>query len=360
MSGFTLGIAILGGLVLAGVIAYNTWMARRNTPRIAQPEEPVVQAPITSQEQIEPSLDADGFEKPLASKLSNDFESNLVPLGDNWVVDKKPLLDPLIDAMAPITVDDLVSGEAALAALPPTRRVGSKAFAIEGLNPSGQWEAPRAGQRYSAFQAGAQLASRTGALNEIEYSEFVQKAQGFADSIDGQAQFPEMRDEVARARELDAFASSHDAQLSFTLRAKNVAWSTGYVQQHAARQGFVAGSFAGRMVLPASTVGMPPILILNFDTQAALADDPEKSALRQLELALDVPQVERAEQAFARLRQIAIAMAQSMDAQITDAEGRPISREAMDAISADLEGLYDKLEARDLSAGSVQARRLFS
>jgi len=32
----------------------------------------------------------------------------------------------------------------------------------------------------------------------------------------------------------------------------------------------------------------------------------------------------------------------------------------MDQIGADLESLYDALDARDLSAGSAQARRLFS
>jgi hypothetical protein len=51
----------------------------------------------------------------------------------------------------------------------------------------------------------------------------------------GAPEFPEMLDEVARARELDQFASAHDAQLGFTLRARSAAWSPGYVQQHAAR-----------------------------------------------------------------------------------------------------------------------------
>jgi hypothetical protein len=32
----------------------------------------------------------------------------------------------------------------------------------------------------------------------------------------------------------------------------------------------------------------------------------------------------------------------------------------MDGIGADLESLYDALDSRDLSAGSPQARRLFS
>ncbi|MFM7332642.1 MAG: cell division protein FtsZ, partial [Brachymonas sp.] len=241
-----------------------------------------------------------------------------------------------------------------------TRRVGSKTFAVEGLSQSAQWEAPRAGERYSAFQAGVQLASRTGALNEIEFSEFVQKAQSFADALQGSAQFPEMRDEIAKGRELDQFASTHDAQLGFTLRAKSVAWSTGYVQQHAARQGFVAGAFAGRMVLPASSTGHPPILSLNFDTQAALADESEQTALRQIDLALDVPHVSRSEQPYLRMRDVAIALAAAMDGIITDHEGRVISREAMDAIGADLEQLYDTLDARDLAAGSALAHRLFS
>jgi hypothetical protein len=123
--------------------------------------------------------------------------------------ERKPGLDALIDVLAPIAVDAPVSGEAALAALPPTRRAGSKPFAIEGRNDATQRMGDaRAGQRYGAFQAGVQLANRTGALNEIEYSEFVMKAQAFADAINGAPEFPEMRDEVARARELDQFAGA--------------------------------------------------------------------------------------------------------------------------------------------------------
>jgi hypothetical protein len=37
-----------------------------------------------------------------------------------------------------------------------------------------------------------------------------------------------------------------------------------------------------------------------------------------------------------------------------------LSEEALDAIALDLEQLYDALDARELSAGSPQARRLFS
>jgi hypothetical protein len=132
------------------------------------------------------------------------------------------------------------------------------------------------------------------------------------------------------------------------------------VQQHAARQGFVAGAMPGRMVLPASEAGLPPVLGLSFDTQAALAEDPAQAAIREFSLSLDVAQVDRGEQPFVRLRESAVALAAAMDGVITDDNGQMLPRDAMDLIGSELEKLYDTLERRDLAAGSPLARRLFS
>jgi hypothetical protein len=169
-----------------------------------------------------------------------------------------------------------------------------------------------------------------------------------------------MLEEVARARELDQFAGAHDAQLSFTLRARKAAWSPGYVQQQAARLGFVAGVIPGRMVVPAKTDGQPPILVLSFDAQAALADEPDKAALRQIVLSLDVPQVAQEDKPFARMCEIALALAASMEGAITDDNGNAIRADTMDSIHADLLQLYETLQSRDLPVGSDLCRRLFS
>jgi hypothetical protein len=347
MSTLQISLAVVGGVVLASVVAFNTWTSRKNAPKQAQPEPA---APL-----------GDGAGSEPRERQEPSFDGGLASLS---VPEKKPGLDALIDVIAPIALDATdgrTSGDAALAAMPPTRRAGSKPFAVEGLNAATlQWETPIAGQRYGSFQAGVQLANRTGALNEIEYSEFVMKAQAFADAIHATPEFPEMLDEVARGRELDQFASGHDAQLSFTLRARHAAWSPGYLQQHAAKLGFIAGVIPGRMVLPAATPGSPGVLGLSFDTQAAMADDPAQSAIRDVTLSLDVPQVHRSEQPFVRMRDSAIALAAAMDGIITDDNGQVLRTETMDAIGADLETLYDTLDARDLSAGSGLARRLFS
>ncbi|CAN7271035.1 cell division protein ZipA C-terminal FtsZ-binding domain-containing protein [Polaromonas sp. LjRoot131] len=360
MSTLQISLAVVGGLVLAGVVAHSAWSSRRNLPKRATPE--AVPTPETAMPVDRSTAEAEG--EPERLEPSFDADSGLASLSSLTRLttpERKPGLDILIDAMAAVALDGVVSGEAALAAMPSTRRAGSKPFGVEGLSViTGEWEFPTAGHRYSAFQCGVQLANRTGALNQIEYSEFVMKAQAFADAVGGEPEFPEMLDEVARARELDQFASAHDAQLSFTLRAVNTAWSPGYVQQSAARLGFVAGSIPGRMVLPASQQGHAPILGLAFDTQAAMAEDPEQTALRELTLSLDVPQVLRSEQPFARMCEAALALAANMDGVIIDDNGNLIRPEAMEVIHADLEQLYDTLDSRDLSAGSVLGRRLFS
>jgi len=349
MSSLQNSLALVGGLTLIGVVLYNLWTARQNAPRQAVPE--------TSGTGTDPVLhDSEAKAKGSQDPTFLEDAIDILP-----VPEKKPPLDALIDVIASIEVDSQVSGDAALAALPTTRRVGTKPFAVEGLNDTtGEWETPLPGHRYHAFQAGVQLANRVGALNDIEFSEFVIKAQAFADAVNGSPEFPDMLEEVARARELDQFASEHDAQLRFTIVATAAAWSPGYIHQHAARWGFVAGVIPGRMVLAAPVQGLPPILSLSFDSQAAMADDPALSAIREFTLSLDVPQVLREENAFARLREAARILGGEMDGLITDGSGHALSEVELNAIATDLENLYDALERRELSAGSPQARRLFS
>jgi hypothetical protein len=354
----TVALAVVAGLVLAAVIAQGAWAARKARPRRALAEP----APATVADRVEPSLE--GGDAAPAAEPSPQHEPALEPpvLPPRAVSPRRTAkLDALIDAIAPLTLEAPVTGELALVHLPPSRRAGTKPFLIEGLNAeTGEWELPASGQRYSEFQAGVQLANRHGALNQIEYSEFVQKVQAFAEAVGAMADFPDMIDVVSRARELDAFANPLDAHLTVHLRANGVAWSVGYIQQCALRQGFVPGVLPGRVVLPAAEEGAPPVLVLSFDAQAALADDPNHAAVRDVTLSLDVPQTEEGAEPFAAWQEAARSLASEMDATLVDDEGRPITLHAFAAIGEELKQLYRALEERDLPAGSAAARRLFS
>jgi hypothetical protein len=341
---FTLQLIALAGLVLV-VIALHGWWRRlqarkRQVGTITSREEPTLAGlpPAGAPTQAYPGLSA--MPPPLR---------------------RSARLDALIDALATLSIDAPTAGEALLAHLPASRRAGSKPFHIEGLSSvSGEFEVIQPGQSYTELQAGVQLANRSGALNEIEYSEFVQKVQAFADAVGASAEFPDMLDVVARARELDAFASPLDAQLTVTLRAASVAWSVGFLQQCAARHGFVAGALPGRLVLPSSEAGAPPLLALQFDPQAALAEADAASPLREVQLSLDVAQSPAVAEPFPTWHRTATALAEDMDAQVVDDNGQLVTIGAYDQIGRELQQLYIALEQRDLAAGSAAARRLFS
>jgi hypothetical protein len=369
MSDLTVPLALLGVAVVLAVLVHGRWQASRLQPR--QPADVMRPRPSSTA-----PGELDG--PPLAP-----LETLSVPAADDPVLAERPgsriadgaeprleaaapardpgRLDAGIDAIATLSVDVLISGEAAVAHLPPTRRAGSKPFRIEGLNAdTGEFEAIRPGQRYSEFQAGVQLANRLGPINEIEYSEFVQKVQDFCDSIGAMPDFPDMLEAVERARALDGFASDHDAQLAAHLRARSASWSVAYIQQHAARHGFVPGMVPGRLVLPAAEPGAPPVLVLAFDPQAALAEAPQQAAVRDVVLSFDVPQTAREAEPFLAWQASAQALALGMDAAVVDDRGQPITPEGFRNIGEDLQQLYDALDERELPAGSLVARRLFS
>ena len=356
VSSLTVALAALGGVVLAGVVAHGAWQARKAGPKRA----------LVAPPNIEPRREP--HSEPREPVLDESFAAegeNIEPIAPTLEprVPRRAAarLDALIDAIAPLTVEAPLSAEAILTHLPTSRRAGSKPFLIEGLNAeTGEWETPAGGQRYGELQAGVQLANRSGALNEIEYSEFVQKVQAFADAVGAMPDFPDMLDVVARARELDAFASEHDAQLAVHLRARAAAWSVGYIQQHALRHGFVPGVVPGRLILPGHEEGAPPALTLSFDSQAALADDPNRAAVRDVTLSFDVPQTDPVAEPFIAWQSSAQALSLGMDAAIVDDNGHPLSIEGFSAIGGELGQLYEALAARDLAAGSPAGRRLFS
>ena len=346
-----IGLALF---VLAAIVLQGLWKARR----IAARRGPAAVVAEEDGARREPSLGEgivvdDDLELPGGTPTRADGRASATR--------RSQRLDALIDAIATLAVDVPVAGEATLPHLPGANRVGGKPFYIEGLNSeTGDWEAIVASHRYTEFQAGVQMANRNGPLNEIEFSEFVQKLESFAQAIGASTDLPDMLETVARARELDAFASQHDAQLVALLRANSVAWSVGYLQQAAQRHGFVPGAVPGRLVLPTAEEGAPPMLVLSFDGQAALADDPGQAAVRELSLGLDVAQTDELAEPYATWHEVARKLAEDLDAAIVDDQGQLITLHAFSAIHAELTRLYEALAAHDLAAGSTGARRLFS
>jgi hypothetical protein len=388
MNSLQVWLAIVGGLVLAAVVGHGAWQTRRvggKSRAVSPPVGPGAtttaaeqSTPATPSAHQEPSFDdAQAPTEPMsldAPVVSAAPAVPAMPALDNRLVEVPPPLaaparrmtavhrvDPLIDAIATLHPEQGLFGETVLAHWPPSRRAGGKSFLIEGrVDARSDWETPQAGHHYAELRAGLQLANRLGPVNEIEYSEFVQIIQRFAEPLAATAEFPDMLDEVARARALDRIAVHHDAQLAMRLTTRQGQWPVGWILQHAARHGFVAGSVPGRLVLPGRGDGAPPVLALVFDAQAALAEDPDQSWVSEAALVFEVPQTPQSEQPFNAWCASGQVLAMSLDALVHDDEGRPLNADAFALIREDLDGLYAKLAEFGLPAGSSAARRLFS
>jgi len=73
-----------------------------------------------------------------------------------------------------------------------------------------------------------------------------------------------------------------------------------------------------------------------------------------------VPQTPESAEPFAAWQECARRLADDLDATLVDDQGQPITLHAFAAIGQELQRLYRALESRDLTAGSLAARRLFS
>jgi len=383
MSTLQISLAIIGLLVLALIVAYNIWSARRDTP-----------------ERIKTAA-VDGWGEALRQEPALDDRQAQAHVPPQSAADLAPQvrLDAQIDAIVPIQVQRMIDGATALLAQPPARRAGQKPFAIEGMNAeTRQWEPVQQAQRYTGFQAGVQLVNRSGALTELEFSKFVAHVQHFADVLGALAQLPDIAEEVARARALDAFAGAHDMQITLTLRPRQAAWSARYVRQSAQALGFAATpQRGGHMHLPQTGADaetetgaaddaaphgaatgplppLPPLLRLHYANTgegdgAANAGgangvrdalDDENTVVNVLHLALDVPQVPEQAQPFEALRHMAEQLCQQLDAALCDQYGQTLAPEHdWQPERERLQDLYRQLDEHGLRAGSPRALRVF-
>ncbi|WP_423757930.1 cell division protein ZipA C-terminal FtsZ-binding domain-containing protein [Burkholderia sp. NLJ2] len=268
------------------------------------------------------------------------------------------IVDRRIDCIVPIRLAGPLPGDKILPAAQRLRRAGSKPVHIEGKPDGGQWELLQNGVRYDELRAAAQLANRSGALNELEFSEFVTGVQQFADTIDGAPEFPDMMETVAMARELDAFAAQCDAQLSINVMSDGAPWSANYVQAVASQDGLLLSRDGTRFVkLDAK---QNPVFMLQFGDTNFLRDDLTYKGGNMITLVLDVPVAEEDILPFRLMCDYAKSLSERIGARVVDDSRRPLPESTLVAIDQQLMKLYAKLEEAGIPAGSPVTRRLFS
>ena len=261
------------------------------------------------------------------------------------------LVDPLIDCLIPLNSEGPLRGDRILAALQKLRRVGNKPVHFVGLAVNGDWETIVHGGVYTKLQAGVQLATRTTALNELEYSEMVTRLRAVADEIGAEPEVPDMIEVMSEARNLHRFVAGHDAQLGVNLASKGAPWAMSTLIGALENQGFDVRP-DGRFAMPDGEKGV----LFTLSTNVTLGADTTS----RLTLLLDVPCVAPGRDGFGKMVDCARSLTQRLDATIVDDGDQPLMDEALDEIKSQVVEFYQEMEASDIPAGSTRALRLFS
>lgn len=413
MDELTLGLIGAGAVVVGGVVVYNAWQGakvRRKMPRpmpadAAEPlarEDHVEQSPFieparptTRREpaageqaeaaRVEPTFggaapldtpadiqaesttpngfpeDEEAVQQAAAEPLADDEERNEPILPAATTISSAPpaIVDRRIDCIVPIRLSAPVTGDKVLPLAQRLRRAGSKPVHIEG-KPEGSstWELLQNGVRYEDLRAAAQLANRSGPLNELEFSEFVTGVQQFADALDASPEFPDMMETVSMARELDGFAAQCDAQLSINVLSDGAPWSANYVQAVASQDGLLLSRDGTRFVKLDGK--QSPVFMLQFGDTNFLRDDLTYKGGQMITLVLDVPVADEDILPFRLMCDYAKSLAERIGGRVVDDGRRPLPESALLAIEKQLMTLYAKLEQAGIPAGSPATRRLFS
>jgi hypothetical protein len=375
---FQLSLIAAGGVFVVGVISYNKWQEYKLKKRVerafdGQHDDVLMRSDDAGR--AEPTFHMDDVPMPDAGSgaygvpehvgghVGNVAAPNIAPDSQDSAPVRSAdadvpaeelatcLVDPLIDCLLPLELEAPVRGEKLLPALQKLRFVGNKPVHFIGLAVSGDWEPVRHGVVYTKLQGGVQLASRSTALNELEYSELVSRLRGVADEIGAEPQIPDMIEVMQDAKNLHRFVANHDAQLGVNLASNGAPWNIATLLGALEKLGFDVRP-DGRYAMPDGEGGH----LFSLSTNVTLAEETTS----RLTLLLDVPCVAPARDGFGSMIACAKNLMARLDATIVDDANQPLADETLAGIAGQVKDFYDDMAASDIPAGSTRALRLFS
>lgn len=364
MTELQVSLIAIGSAIVAGVISYNKWQehkARKTVDRaFSSAHDDVLMKDAYSagdEQRVEPVL-TDGIDAVAAvmniPEIQHEGMAELPPESiarSSASVSKELPIDELIDCAIPLGLENPARGDKILPVLQSLRHVGTKSVRFIGQREDGVWEAIAHGSGYTGLYAGVQLANRSSALNELEYSELVMRLRQITDQLGAEPDLPDMSDVMTASRALHRFVTEYDAQLSVNVMSNGAPWAINALLSALERQGFDLRP-DGRLTMPDGDGGS----LFSLSTNVTLAAETTS----RLTLLLDVPRVLPSRNGFGAMVACAKSLAARLDGTVVDDASLPLTNAALEEINAQVNAFYADMEAAEIPAGSTRALRLFS
>lgn len=332
------------------VVIYNFWQehkARKNVQRAFGEHRD----DVLMKQASEPPMAVARQEPSFGEEPIDDSEPAPTPTVTADLAAAELPVDDFIDCVIAMDFEQALRGDRILGEIQSIRLAGNKPVRFIGKTPDGEREIITHAGSYSQLSAGIQLVNRSGALNELEYSDMVMKLRQVADNLSGFMDVPDMKHVMDAARDLALFVAEHDAQLSVNVRSIEAPWDIGTLMVALEKLGFDARPDA-RLAMPDGEGGT----LFTLSVNGSLAD----RSTSRLTLLLDVPCVGPGRGGFQAMIACARSLAQRLGGTLVDDSMAVIDDATLEQIQDQVDVFYSAMQAAEIPAGSTRALRLFS
>jgi FtsZ-interacting cell division protein ZipA len=384
MSDLQISLLAIGAAVVAGVYSFNLLQERRYRRRAEEAfksahADVLLDDPPGLQdvpERIEPRFVQEL--PPLADPVEDRAEMETVPVPEpepeipqpraeipkaaaEDVAAGSPSTDPMVEYVATLHASDPIPAQKMAGAVQRSHEIG-KPVRWFGLNGhTNAWEAatPATGSTYIELAVGLQLANRAGAVSDEQLSAFCAMVEAFADEQHAVAECPDRQPALQAAAELDGFCVDVDVLIGINVVAQGGAvFPATKIRALAEAAGMkltVDGVFHY-----CNDRGDSLFSLCNHESAAFLQEQIKQLSTHGVTLVFDVPRVADGGRVFDQMAALGRKMASALGGALVDDNIRPLSDAGIARIRQQLTGIYAKMEARGIHAGSERALRLFS
>lgn len=271
------------------------------------------------------------------------------------------LLDEETDYIAVISPKSPVGADA-LTLLWRQRFDFGKSVHVCGLGAaSGEWEKVIADSplAYTSFKLALQLVNRSGAVSEAKLMDFRELARMIAAQLHAGVVLPDVAETAARAEELDKFCAGVDQMIGLNILPSDEHILSGNDVARVAEQYGLRLQADGAFHL-IDTHGHTLFSLCNEDNTPFQHHTLDQLHVDGLTLLLDVPHVEQPSLGFDQMVVLARQLASKLHATIVDAHHVALSEGSITLIRERIAAVEAEMRASHITAGSAQARRLFS
>ena len=211
---------------------------------------------------------------------------------------------------------------------------------------------------YTVLRACLQLVDRSGPVSEVDLSKFCDMVRNFAESINADADTPDIEEAYSQAVLLDQFCAEVDVMIGINVISKDGGAFTGTkIRSLAEASGFKlegGGVFNFREENEDTT-----FTLQNYEPIPFMPDNMRTLTTNGVTFLFDVPRIKNGERVFDQMTRLAEVFATTLGGIMVDDNLVPLNDSGLERIKHKVSEIQAVMKLRDFPAGDEIALRLF-